>query len=101
MLASSGYKAQRPERLKKSITTKLDGRKSASSSAWKTTKRSHSFPWTEHSTYPLQNLTIMTNLNRSITTLAQLIEQVDNHKNKEELIELITDQVSDDTYQII
>jgi hypothetical protein len=42
----------------------------------------------------------MTNLNRSITTLAQLIEQVDNHTNKEELIELITDQVSDDTYQV-
>ena len=42
----------------------------------------------------------MTNLNRSITTLAQLLEQVDNHTNKEELIALITDQVSDDTYKI-
>lgn len=42
----------------------------------------------------------MTNLNRSINTLAQLIEQVDNHTNKEELIELINEQVSDDTYQI-
>lgn len=42
----------------------------------------------------------MTNLNRSITTLAQLIEQVDNHTNKEELIELINEQVSDDTYRI-
>ena len=42
----------------------------------------------------------MTNLNRSINTLAQLIEQVDNHTNKEELIELINEQVSDDTYRI-
>ena len=40
----------------------------------------------------------MTNLNRSINTLAQLIEQVDNHTNKEELIELINEQVTDDTY---
>ena len=42
----------------------------------------------------------MTTLNRSITTLAQLIEQVDNHTNKEELIKLINEQVSDDTYKI-
>ena len=40
----------------------------------------------------------MTNLNRSINTLAQLIEQVDNHTNKEELIKLINEQVTDDTY---
>ena len=40
----------------------------------------------------------MTNLNRSINTLAQLIEQVDNHTNKDELIELIREQVLDDTY---
>ena len=42
----------------------------------------------------------MTTLNRSINTLSQLIEQIDNHSNKEELIKLITDQVSDDTYEI-
>jgi len=42
----------------------------------------------------------MTTLNRSINTLSQLIEQIDNHSNKEELIKLITEQVSDDTYEI-
>ena len=40
----------------------------------------------------------MTNLNRSITTLAQLIEQVDNHSYKDELILLLNEQVADDTY---
>ena len=39
----------------------------------------------------------MTTLNRSINTLAQLIEQVDNHTNKEELIELMYQQIQDDT----
>ena len=42
----------------------------------------------------------MTNLNRSINTLAQLIEQVDNHTNKDELIEIMREQVLDDTYLI-
>ena len=96
MLASSGYKVQRPERLKKSITTKLDGRRSASNSAWQITKRSHSFPWTEHSTYPLQIHTIMTNT-KFTKRLANLINQIESHDYKEELIKLIGDQVSDDT----
>ena len=43
---------------------------------------------------------IMTTSNRQITTLAQLIEQVDNHTDKDELIQLINEQVIDDTYQI-
>lgn len=62
-------------------------------------KRSHSFPWTEHFTYPLKILTIMTILNKLFTTrLDNLVEQVDNHDYKSELIDLINQQVSDDTY---
>mgnify|MGYP003135365094 CR=1 FL=1 len=62
-------------------------------------KHSHSFPWTEHFTYPLKIPTIMTTLNKLFSSeLGNLVNQIDNNENKNELIELINQQVSDDTY---
>ena len=36
-----------------------------------------------------------------LTELPKLLEVIDNHEHKTELIQLLEEQVSDDTYQII
>ena len=43
----------------------------------------------------------MTNLSRSIKDLDTLIDTIDAHKDKDELIQLINEQVTDDTYKVL
>lgn len=43
----------------------------------------------------------MTNLSKTINTLDQLTNAIDEHKHKYELIELINSQVADDTYIVL
>ena len=69
-----------------------------SDSAWQRKRHSLLFPWTEHFTYHHRSHLPMTKT--LLTELPKLIDAIESNDNKEELIQLINEQVAYDTYKI-